>query len=150
MFIFTSVIKEKRTNRKKREYIHQGLMNAWWRIHYMPASDCTSIPVIDRIQRTPPMTISRHQNHKRVNIHEQTTIECFTLRRNPIPHGTTISINLSQDGLQQSIWERWEDTQDRVIVCISHRGDFLHLFFLIQIALPFIPYHTDSLSTSTD
>ena len=43
---FISIIKkEKRTNKKRRGDIHQGLMNAWWHIHYMLASDCDILSI---------------------------------------------------------------------------------------------------------
>ena len=81
---------------------------------------------------------------------KQTTIGCFTLHRNPALCGTIISINLSWDGSWWSIWERQEDVLDIVIICISHRGDFLLLFSYPDNFFNSLPYHTDSSSISTD
>ena len=54
-------------------------------------------------------------------------------------------------GNLKSIWERREDVLNRVIICISHRGDFLLLFFLIQITFfNSLPYHIDSPPISTN
>ena len=38
--------KRKRNLKKRREDIHQEVMNAWWHIHYAPASDYNILSIV--------------------------------------------------------------------------------------------------------
>ena len=125
-------------------------MNAWRCIYYMLASEIyyDILSTTDKIQEwtlnglstsvdpgdqsdlvCPLMMINRHQNHKLQIYAEWTAIRCFILCRNPALRGTPPSITISWDQPWQSIWGRWEDILDMMTIYISHRGEFLLLFF---------------------